>query len=265
MAGAFTDKVVVVTGGGSGIGRAIALAFGAEGARVVICGRTEATGARVAGEIVDAGGRAAFVRADVSRKAEVDRLVAEVANSHGGLDIMVQNAGVGLAMPLESLSEEQYLAVLHTNLSAAIWLTAASAPHLARSPDGGRMLITSSSLGIETAMPQLSHYAASRGGLRAFIKSAAVELGPRNVTVNCVECGMIAKDDQEGWTFASPEAVEAMTALVPVRRLGKPQDIVNAMLFLASPQQGFITGQALVVDGGATLPHIFTTIARGRA
>ena len=263
MAAKLAGKVVLITGGGSGIGRTLSQRFAAEGAKVLLCGRTVAKGEDTAQKIRDAGGEATFVQCDVSKKAEITRLVAETVKTYGAIDIVLHNAGMGLAMPIAELTEDHYDTIIATNLTPAVWLTREAFPHLKKS-GSGRVLITSSSLGPSTSLPNLSHYASTRGALKAFVRTVALELAEINTTINCVECGMISKDDQENWSFASSEAVQKMADLIPFKRIGNPHDIANAMLFFASPDSGYITGQSLVVDGGATLPHVFTTISRGR-
>jgi 3-oxoacyl-[acyl-carrier protein] reductase len=178
--------------------------------------------------------------------------VAAAAEALGGLDVLVHNAAHIVHEPLERLSEETLDATLRVNLQACFWLTQAAVP-LMRKRGGGRILITSSVTGPRVAFPGLAHYAASKAGVNGFVRSAALELAPDRITVNCVEPGFIAKLDRG--MMSSAEARNRIESYIPLGAMGVPDDIAWAMLYLASDEARYVTGQSLVVDGGAGLPE----------
>jgi 3-oxoacyl-[acyl-carrier protein] reductase len=252
MPGRLEGKVALITGGGRGIGRAIAQRFAREGALVAVCGRTSVPLEDTARSIDAAGGQALAITCDVTRKAEIEKAVGAVLARFGRLDILIHNAGVGAAIALADLTEAHYDSVMGTNVAAAFWLTRCAVPHL---PRGGRILFTSSTLGTISAMARLAAYSASRGAIRGFVRSAALELAPSGITVNIVECGSIQKD------IAAPAYEASMSKVVPLGRLGRQDEVAGAMLFLASEDGGYVTGTQLVIDGGLSLPSIATTMA----
>lgn len=247
-----SGRKCIVTGAARGIGRAIALAFAAHGASVVIADRAIAESNATCDDIVRAGGSAYAVAADLAHRGEIELMMARATGHLGGLDVLVHNAA---HYPLRSLVDidaallERTLAV---NLEAAFWLSQAALPMLRRS-GRGRILITSSVTGPRVAYPGLAHYAASKAGLNGFIRSAALELASECITVNGVEPGMIATPAAAN--LGGDEHQQSLARRIPLGRLGRPQDIAFAMLFLASDGAAYITGQTLVVDGGALLPE----------
>ena len=242
----------IVTGGGRGIGRAIAVALAAHGATVVIVDRLIAESEATCSDIVRAGGSAQAIVVDLAEREEIVRLMTQATGYLGGLDVLVHNAAHYPLRPLMDIDAALLERTLAVNLEAAFWLTQAALPMLRRS-GRGRILITSSVTGPRVAYPGLAHYAASKAGLNGFIRSAALELAGEGITVNGVEPGMIATpatanlgdDEHEQW----------LARRIPLGRLGRPEDIAFAMLFLASDGAAYITGQTLVVDGGALLPE----------
>jgi len=247
-----SGRKCIVTGGARGIGRAIAVAFAAHGATIVIADREIAESEATCEEIMRAGGSAYAVAADLADRAQIGLMMARATGRLGGLDVLVHNAA---HYPLRSLIDidapllERTLAV---NLEAAFWLSQAALPLLGRS-GRGRILITSSVTGPRVAYPGLAHYAASKAGLNGFIRSAALELAGERITVNGVEPGMIATPAVSN--LGGNEHQQSLARRIPLGRLGRPQDIAFAMLFLASDGAAYITGQTLVVDGGALLPE----------
>jgi 3-oxoacyl-[acyl-carrier protein] reductase len=248
----FNGRVCLVTGAGQGIGHAIARTFAAHGAAVVVADLVRERAERVAREIVDSGGRALPVAADVADKQSAPMLVAETSAAFGRLDVLIHNAAYFPLAPLASIDEELLDRTLAVNLKAAFWLTQAALP-LMRESKCGRVLVTSSVTGPRVAYPGLAHYAASKSGVNGFIRAAALELAKEGITVNGVEPGMIATPAADNLGDAAHQ--EALRKGVPLGRLGRPQDIASAMLFLASESAAYITGQTLVVDGGALLPE----------
>jgi 3-oxoacyl-[acyl-carrier protein] reductase len=250
--GRLAGKVAIVTGGGQGIGRAIASRFATEGAFVMVANRNAEQGEAVAAEIRAAGARAAFCATDVGDRASVERLVQATLEQAGALDIVVHNAAAFSRDPLEQMDDEAIERVLGVNLKACFYLArAAIAPLRARG--NGRILVTSSITGPRVAMPNTAHYAASKGGVNGFIRAAALELAPQGITVNGVEPGYI--DTPAMSHMKARFGLDAITRNIPAKRLGAPADIAAAMLFLASDEAGYITGQTIVVDGGSTLPE----------
>jgi 3-oxoacyl-[acyl-carrier protein] reductase len=249
--GRLAGKVALVTGAGQGIGEAIALRFAAEGAFVMVANRSADSGEAVAARIRAAGGRGAFTACDVGCRASVQALVAATVAAAGPIDIVVHNAAAFSRDPLGEMEDEALDQVLQVNLKACFYLMHAALPHMREG--AGRVLVTSSVTGPRVAMPNIAHYAASKAGVNGFIRAAALELAPRGITVNGVEPGYI--DTPAMATLKARFGLEALTRYIPAKRLGAPEDIAAAMLFLASDEAAYITGQTIVVDGGSTLPE----------
>ncbi|HTJ65633.1 MAG TPA: SDR family oxidoreductase [Alphaproteobacteria bacterium] len=245
-------RIAIVTGGGLGIGRAIAKKFGAEGARVVVGTRTAKDGESVVAEIRAAGGEAALVVADIGTRAEATRLVNEAVRIYGGLDVLLHNAAYCPSVGIEDLTDADLDRTIDVNLKACFWLTQAALPALKASKQGGRILITSSISGNHAAARGLVHYSASKAGVTGFVRNLALELGKSGITVNAVEPGMIMTEK-----LSTPEMAPffaGMPARVPLGRLGTGDDIAGAMAFLASNEASYVTGQSLLIDGGIALP-----------
>ena len=245
------SKVALVTGAGRGIGAGIARVFAAAGAATAVVTRTAGYGQETVDGIKASGGSASLVEADLGRRAQARRAVAETVERHGRLDILIHNAGVCPTHPIEELPDAALDETLNLNLKAAFWLVQAALPHL-RKAGGARILFTSSVTGPRVSAPGLAHYAASKAGLNGFIKTAALEFAKDGITVNGVEPGYIMTPAMAAY---GEDAVKAMEAHIPMQTFGQPADVANAMLFLASDAAAYITGQTLVVDGGSTLPE----------
>lgn len=245
-------KVALVTGGGRGIGAAIATLFAQAGAQVLIANRTEAAGEAVAAAIRTAGGSAQAIACDIGQHPQAERAVAEAVGAFGALDIVVHNAAVNPWAWIEAMGDAALDETLAVNLKACFWLAQAALPHW-RARGGGRLLVTSSVTGPRVAMPGSAAYAASKAGVNGFIRSAALELAADRITVNGVEPGYIAK--QGGSLLSNPERAARIARHIPAGELGRPEDIAYAMCFLASAAARYITGQTIVVDGGSTLPE----------
>ncbi|MBE0597030.1 MAG: SDR family oxidoreductase [Desulfuromonadales bacterium] len=245
-------RVAVVTGAGQGIGRAIAHTFAAHQATVVVSDLHEERASRVAEEINATGGRAIPVKADVSKQEDLAALLERTIGLHNRLDILQHNAAYFPRVPFEELTPEVLDQTLSVNLKAAFWLAQKALPFLKKSPCG-RILVTSSVTGPRVAYPGLAHYAASKAGLNGFIRAAALELARHRITVNGVEPGMIGTSAAVSLGDAGFQ--QKLAQGIPLGRLGKPEEIAAAMLFLASDAAGYITGQTIIVDGGALLPE----------
>lgn len=248
----FAGRAVLVTGAGRGIGRTIARLFAQAGARIVLATRSDEAGRESLDLIRSEGGEAWLVVTDIGTANACRDLIEQAANHCGRLDILMHNAAIFPTAALEALDDDSLDATLAVNLKSAFWLTRAVLPHLRRSPVP-RLLFTSSVTGPRVAIPGLAHYAASKAGLNGFIRAAALELAPDGITVNGVEPGLIRTDALDA--LADDAQRRRMKANIPLGRFGEPEDIAHAMLFLASEQAGFITGQTIIVDGGALLPE----------
>jgi 3-oxoacyl-[acyl-carrier protein] reductase len=256
-----SGRVCIVTGAGQGIGRAIAISFAAHGAAVIVADLSEIRAVEVAAEITAAGGNARAATLDVADRDAIAELVRSTSAQFGALDVLVHNAAYFPLRPFAAIDAEVLERTLAVNLKAAFWLTQAALP-LLRQSKHARVLVTSSVTGPRVAYPGLAHYAASKAGLNGFVRAAALELAPEGITVNGVEPGMIA-------TAASANLGDETHAAevvrgIPLGRLGRPEDIAHAMLFLASDAATYITGQTLVVDGGALLPECRIAIEGSR-
>ena len=246
------DKVAIVTGAGQGIGAGIARVFAAAGAKVMIATRTEKHGESTLAAITDAGGVASLLSVDIGDADTVNNIVAQTAEQWGGIDIMVHNAASFLGGPVESYSEADLETVLSVNLKSCFRFSKACLPFM-RQRGGGRLLFTSSVTGPRVAMPGTSYYAASKGGMNAFIRTAAIELARDNITVNGIEPGYIRTAAME--LLADEEGLAQMTKYIPAGFMGAPEDIAYCMLFLATDEARYITGQTICIDGGSTLPE----------
>lgn len=252
MFGNLEGKVAIVTGSGQGIGEGIAKVFAGAGARVVVATRSVGNGQETVDDIVAAGGEAILVQCDVGQRSEVDRVVVDTMAHFGRVDIAIHNAAVYPLHTVDELTDDVMEQTLAVNMKAAVWLTQACVPHF-RSQGWGRMIFTSSVTGPRVAMPGTSHYAMSKGGMNGFIRTAALEYARENITVNGVEPGYILTAAMSA--LGDEAELETMARCIPQGHLGAPEDIANTMLFLASPEASYITGQTIVVDGGSTLPE----------
>ncbi len=243
-------RIALITGAGRGIGAAIATVFAEAGAQVVLANRTQGPAREVAAAL-RARGFAAEATGFSAEEAGCREAVAAAAQAHGGLDIVVHNAGGCRWTALSEMTGEILDEALMLNLKSCFWLTQAALPWLKRR-GGGRLLFTSSVTGPRVAMPHASHYAAAKAGVNGFIKAAALELAAERITVNGVEPGFIAKDRGR---LSQPATRARIEHYIPLGTMGAASDIAHAMLYLASPAAAFITGQTIVVDGGATLPE----------
>ena len=241
-------QVALVTGGSRGIGRAIALALAANGARVALNYVRGAEAAEaVAAEIAARGGEAVALQADVGDFQAAEGLVAAVEGRFGRLDILVNNAGVTRDTLLLRMKESDWDDVIRTNLKGAFNCARAAARLMLRQRYG--RIINISSVAAFFAHPGQANYAAAKAGIVGFTRALARELGSRGITVNAVAPGFITTD----MTDVLPEAFkEEVRAHIPAGRFGTPEDVAQAVLFLASPASGYVTGHTLVVDGGLT-------------
>jgi 3-oxoacyl-[acyl-carrier protein] reductase len=247
-----TGRVAIVTGAGQGIGEGIAKVFSLSGAKVVVATRSADNGQQTVDDILDSGGEAMLIQCDIGQRSEVERVVAVTAERWNRVDIVIHNAAIFPIHSVEEMPDPVLDQTLSVNMKAGFWLTQAALPFFRRQ-GGGRIIFTSSVTGPTVAMPGTSNYAASKGGMNAFIRTAALELARENITVNGVEPGYIMT--QAMGLLADEEELKEMASLIPAGKIGIPDDIAYTMLFLASDQASYITGQTIIVDGGSTLPE----------
>lgn len=249
MSGRLENRVALIIGAARGIGKGIAQRFIEEGARVIIGDREAGIGEETARGL---GERARFVAVDITRKEEAENAVNTAVEHFGGLDILVQNAGIYPWTLIEDIEPEEWDSVLAVNLKGTYLAARAALPAM-RSKGSGRMIFTSSITGPRVTSPGHGHYSASKAGINGFIKAAAIEFAAYGITVNGVEPGNILT---EGVTqHRSAEFLRGMEEAVPLGRLGTPRDVANAVLFLASDDASYITGTTIIVDGGQILPE----------
>ncbi len=245
----FTGKVVLVTGGTSGIGRVTAIAFAKAGAKVVLSGRREAEGAAVVQEIKKAGGTAQFVRADVAKEEDVKRLVEGTVAAFGRLDIAFNNAGVEWTGELAKVTEADYRKVFDINVWGVLTSMKYEIPAMLR--NGGGSIINTSSVAGHNGMAGVSVYIASKHAVEGLTKSAALEFARQGIRVNAVAPAAIATEMIDRFVGgADTEAGRGLANMHPIGRLGRSEEIAAAVLYLASDAASFVTGTSLAVDGG---------------
>jgi 3-oxoacyl-[acyl-carrier protein] reductase len=240
-----TGKVAIVTGASRGIGRSIALALAAQGAKVVASARNAEALDSLVAEVEGQGGEATAVVGDVAVEADAARLVEEAVAAYGQVDILINNAGITRDGLLLRMKSEDWDAVIDTNLKGAFFCIRAAAKVMTKQRSG-RIINISSVVG-EMGNAGQANYCASKAGLLGLTKSVARELARRNVTVNAITPGFIVTDMTDGMT---DKAREAMTEQIPMGRLGEADDVAHAVLFLASDLSSYVTGQILGVNGG---------------
>ena len=247
-----TGKTAIVTGAGRGIGKAVAEVFAREGARVLVVNRSAQAGQSATDAITDAGFEASFLQADVRRKADMARMAATCVERYGRIDILCLNAGIYPNALIADMTEAMWDDVMDTNLKGVFYGVQACLPQM-KSQRAGRLLVVSSITGPRVGLPDVSCYMASKGGVNAFVRGAALELAPYNITANTVSPGTIMT---EGIAAArGPEAVQAFSRVIPAGHLGEPEDVAYALVYLASDQARFVTGHDIVLDGGQILPE----------
>lgn len=243
------DKVAIITGGGSGIGRATAELFAREGARVVVVDYKAEAGRQAADAIRTASGDAVFVEVDVSQPEQVDRMVRAALEAYGGIDILFNNAGVLLFGSVIDTTPEDWGWLISINLTGVYLCSRAVIPHMIER-GGGSIINTTSSTGAHDAGANTAAYVASKGGVALLTKSMAIDHAQHNIRVNAIAPGptgtAMLRDN------LSPVELEDFAATFPMKRLGRPEELAYAALYLASDEASFVTGAILAVDGGQT-------------
>lgn len=250
----FNGKVALVTGAGRGIGRAIAEAFAAEGARVVVSARTRSYGEAVVAGIRQRGGEAVLTVGDVGLRTDVRTMVGAAVDSFGALDVLVHCAADAALGKVAEMPDEAFDRQVHANIHSLFWIAKDSLSALSRAADKGRLIYISSGAANRSFTPGLIPYAASKAYMNAFARGLANEVGHQGVLVNVVEPGLILSDRMR--EHVRDELSAKIATSFPVPRPGLPSEIASAVLFLASPEAGYITGTTLLVDGGATMAPI---------
>jgi 3-oxoacyl-[acyl-carrier protein] reductase len=246
--GKLNGKVAVVTGASKGIGASIALHLAAEGAAVVVNYSSSKQGAdRVVGEINGNGGKAVAVQANLSKEADVRKLFAETKNAFGRLDILVNNAGIYDFQPLENVTPEHFHKQFDLNVLGLL-LASQEAAKLFGAEGGS--IVNISSLVATTAVANSAVYSGTKGAVDAVTRVLAKELGPRKIRVNSVNPGMVVTEGVEAAGFAEGDMRAWVESQTPLGRIGQPVDIAPAVVFLASPQAAWITGETLHIAGG---------------
>lgn len=251
MAGRVDGKVALVTGGGSGIGRAAALTFAREGAKVVVADVVVAGGEETVRMITAAGGAAMFVKVDVSKAAEVEAMVRQTVDTYGRLDCAFNNAGIaGQLLSTVDSTEENWDRVIAINLTG-VWLCMKyEIPHMLQQGSGA--IVNTASVAGLGGFPGVSAYVASKHGVNRLTKTAALEYAKQGIRVNAVCPGMIRTPLFEEVAHSNPQLVESFVAMEPVGRMGKPEEIAEAVVWLCSDAASFVTGLPMAVDGGIT-------------
>ncbi len=245
-------KVAIVTGATAGMGRAAAELFAQEGAKVVMCGRRESLGQEILGVIKGRGGEATFVTADVSKTEDVKRVIKATVDTYGRLDVLFNNAGIDYPVYVQADQEPEDVwdHVIDVNLKGTFLGMKYAVPEMRKA--GGGSIINNSSVNDSQAGVSNSSYHASKGGVTALTKKAAVVYAADNIRVNAVNPGPIATE-MVGvpWDkLTDPDTVETRLRLQPLRRMGHPMDVAYAALYFASDESAFVTGATLIIDGG---------------
>jgi NAD(P)-dependent dehydrogenase (short-subunit alcohol dehydrogenase family) len=244
------DKVAIVTGAGSGIGRAVAVRFAQEGARVVVDDVNREGGEATVARIREAGGEACFVAADVSRAEEVNQLVATAADTYGGLHVLVNNA----ICAGKAVLDNEWEPIVEVSFRGTWLCSQAAIPAMTRA--GGGSIVNISSVNGLMGFSTEHVYSGVKAGILGMSRSLACEVGRSGIRVNCICPGTIVTEIWQPQIDADPELLDRLARLYPIGRLGKPEDIAHAALYLASDEASFVTGAVFVIDGGITAGNL---------
>ena len=246
------DKVALVTGAGSGIGKAIAMRFAAEGARVAINYRPggKHSGSEVQEEIAKKGQTALAIPANVDKREEVERMVLEIVKKFGRLDIAVSNAGIEIKRGFLEITDEEWNKVIDVNLYGSFLVSQIVARQMVKQGKGGKIIFVSS-VHEDIPFPQFTPYCASKGGLRMMMRNLAMELAPHKINVNNIAPGAISTPINQP-VLENPEEKKKALEEIPWRRFGEPEEVASVALFLASDEADYVTGSTYYIDGGLT-------------
>ena len=244
------DKVAIITGARRGMGKSHALTLARAGAKVVVADISKEDCEKVVDEITKAGGKAMAVKCDVTKKEEADEMVEKAIEKFGKVDILVNNAGICQFKPFFELTEEEWDRTLDINLKGYFFCAQAVAKEMAKQKSGVIINIASVAMGQQgIGFPNIVHYCASKGGIVGMTEALAVELAPYNIRVNAISPGMIETPMIDP-VKQDPKAMEGLLARVPLHRVGRPEEVSNLVLFLASDASSYMTGSTVVIDGG---------------
>jgi meso-butanediol dehydrogenase/(S,S)-butanediol dehydrogenase/diacetyl reductase len=244
-------RVAIITGGNSGIGKATAILFAQEGAKVVVAGRNSSRGREVVDEIRKNGGDAVFVRTDVSKTEDVKNLVEKTVSRYGRIDVLFNNAALSPVGTVLTTSEKEWRAVIDTNINGTFLCTRYVLPHMLK--QGAGAIINTGSINSLMAMKDEAAYDASKGGVLMLTRATALDFAKDNIRVNCICPGAIETPMLRGILQLAPNPKEAEAELVrkhALGRIGTPEEVARVALFLASDDSSFVTGTAVAVDGG---------------
>jgi NAD(P)-dependent dehydrogenase (short-subunit alcohol dehydrogenase family) len=244
------DRVAVITGGANGIGEAYVVGMAKEGARVVNADVDQKAGERIIQEIKKAGGEGIFIRTDVSQKEDVEKMVAETVKKYGKLDIIVNNAGILFTAPVEETTEEMWDKLLAVNVKGLFFCAQAAAKEMKKQKKG--KIINISSIAAIGGQAGLCAYSSTKGAVLPITRVFALELAPYNIQVNAILPGTTDTGMAKA-AMADPEWTRQVTAGIPMGRLGRTQDLLGAVLYFASDDSNYCTGQTLIVDGGFSM------------
>lgn len=241
------NKIAIITGAGSGIGQGIALAFVKEGAKVVVADWSEEGGKETVEQIKKENGEAIFIKTDVSKTADIEQMVKTCLDKFGRVDILVNNAGIYRTYNLHEMSEEDWDKTINVNLKSVFLGSKRVIPEMLKQGKG-KIVNTASIAGL-VGFAQSGAYCASKGGVIALTKEMALEYAPKKINVNCI-CPGVIKTAMTKDMIADPATKQFLESSTPYPRLGEPEDIAMAAVYLASDESDFVNGHALVVDGG---------------
>jgi len=253
-----SGQAAIVTGGAKGIGYGIAYRLAEADAKVLIADLDETTANNAAKELTAKGWTAQAIKADVSNEADVERMINACKEAFGSVDILVNNAGIYPPKPVAQMTEEEFERVVHVNLRS-VFLTTKHAGEIMKQQGGGKIINITSIDALHPSMVGLAHYDASKHGVWGFTKNSALELAPHKIWVNAIAPGGIqtpgvaAMQGPRSQSPAGDQMIEAFLSKIPMHRIGEPDEIGMVALFLASPMASYMTGEQIVVDGGALL------------
>ncbi len=243
-------KVAIITGARRGMGKSHALALAGEGVKVVVSDISLEDCQKVVDEIEAKGGEALAIKCDVSKKEEVEEMVRKTIEKYGKIDILVNNAGIVQFVPFLEMTEEDWDKTLDINLKGYFLCAQAVAKEMVKRKSGSIINIASVAMGqIGIGFPSLTHYCASKGGIVAMTEALALELAPSNIRVNAISPGAIATAMVEPLKV-NEKQIEGLLARIPMHRMGKPEEVSNLVLFLASDTSSYMTGSVVIIDGG---------------
>lgn len=251
MAFSMKDKNVIITGGNKGIGEGITRVFANEGSNVIFTGRDSQSGDSLEADLKGQNLNAEFFKADVLDFDRTKELFKYANEKFGSIDVLVLNAGIFPEVSIKDMNFEDWDKVLDVNLKSIFVSVKEIIPFMKE--NGGRIVVTSSITGNRVGNPRMAHYSAAKAGVNGFIKTAALELAPMNITVNAVEPGNIITPGMKN--TLGDEYIKNQEQTIPSGKLGTPEDIAYAIMFLASDEAKYITGQSIIVDGGQILPE----------